>query len=42
MFLTNHFLHNNIITNPPVGGKKGAWGTTEHLPINKSKLNEMK
>ena len=39
MFLTNHVLHNNIIINEPVGGKKGAWGTKWG---NKSKINEMK
>ena len=42
MFLTNHVLHNNIITNGPVRGKKGTWGTIEQLPINKSKLKEVK
>ena len=42
MLLTDHVLHNNIITNEQVGGKKGTWGTTEQLPINKFILREVK
>ena len=42
MLLTDHVLHNNIITNEQAGGKKGTWGTTEQLPINKSILREVK
>ena len=42
MFLTDHVLHNNIITNEQAGGKKGTWGTTEQLLINKSILKEVK
>ena len=37
MFLENHVLH-NIITNEQARGKKGAWGTTEQLLINKTIL----
>ena len=36
MFLTDHVLHNNIITNEQAGGKTGTWGTTEQLLINKT------
>ena len=39
MFLTNHVLQNNIITNEQAGGKKG---TSEQLLINKSILKEVK
>ena len=42
MLLTNHVLHNNIITNEQAGGKKGTWGTTEQFLINKSTLKEVK
>ena len=42
MLLTDHVLHNNIITNEQAGGKKGTWGTTEQLLINKSILKEVK
>ena len=42
MFLTDHVLHNNIITNEQAGGKKGTWGTTEQLLINKTILKEVK
>ena len=42
MFLTDHVLHNNIITNEQAGGKKDTWGTTEQLLINKSTLIEVK
>ena len=42
MFLTDHVLHNSIITNEQAGGKKGTWGTTEQLLINKSILKEVK
>ena len=42
MLLTDHVLHNNIITNEQAGGKKGTWGTTEQLLINKSMLKEVK
>ena len=42
MFLTDHVMHNNIITNEQTGGKKGTWGTTEQLLINKSILKEAK
>ena len=39
MFLTNHVLQSNIITNEQAGGKKG---TSEQLLINKSILKEVK
>ena len=42
MFLTDHVMHNNIITDEQAGGKKGTWGTTEQLLINKSILKEAK
>ena len=42
MFLTDHVLHNSIITNEQAGGKKGTWGTTEQFLINKSILKEVK
>ena len=42
MFLTDHVMHNNIITNEQAGGKKGTWGTTEQLLINKSILKKLK
>ena len=42
MFLTDHVLHNNIITNEQAGGKNGTWGTTEQLLINKTILKEVK
>ena len=42
MVVTDHVLHNNIITNEQAGGKKGTWGTTEQLLINKSILKEVK
>ena len=42
MFLTDHALHNNIITNEQTGGKNGTWGTTEQHLINKSILKEVK
>ena len=42
MLLTDHVLHNNIITNEQAGGKKGTCGTTEQLLMNKSILKEVK
>ena len=42
MFLTDHVLHNNIITNEQAGAKRGAWATTKQLLINKFILKEVK
>ena len=42
IFLTDHVLHNNIITNEQIGANTDAWGTTEQLLINKSILKEVK
>ena len=42
IFLTDHVLHNNIITNEQTGANTDAWGTTEQLLINKSILKEVK
>ena len=39
-FLSDHLLQNNIITLEKAGGKQGVWGTTEHLLLNKSILND--
>ena len=41
-FLEHHCRINNIITVEQAGGKKGIWGTTEQLLINKSILKEAK
>ena len=42
ILLTDHVLHNNIITNEQAGGKKGTWRTTGQLLINKPILKEVK
>ena len=41
-FLEHHCRINNIITVEQAGGKKGIWGTTEQLLINKIILKEAK
>ena len=41
-FLEHHCRINNIITVEQAGGKKGIWGTTEQVLINKSILKEAK
>ena len=41
-FLEHHCRINNIITVEQAGGKKGIWGTTEQLLINKNILKEAK
>ena len=33
---------NNIVTTEQAGGKRGVWGSTEQLLINKTVLNEVK
>ena len=42
MSITDHVLHNNVITNEQAGGKPGTWGTTKQLLINKFILRELK
>ena len=42
MFLLDQVLHNNIITNGQAEGKKGTWGKTEQLLMNKSIHKEVK
>ena len=42
MFLKDHVLHKNIITNEQTERKKGIWGTTEQLLIDKSIPKEVK
>ena len=42
MFLTDHVLHNNVITNEQAGGKNGTCGTIEQLLLNNSILKEVK
>ena len=39
-FLEHHCRTNSIITTEQAGGKKGKWGTTEKLLINKNILKE--
>ena len=41
-FLQDHCERNNIITNEQAAGKKGVWGCTEQLLINKTILKEVK
>ena len=41
-FLNDHLMNNNIITPEQAGGKKGVWGTTEQLLINKTIVNDAK
>ena len=41
-FLTHHTERNYIITQEQVAGKKGVWGATEQLLINKNILKEVK
>ena len=41
-FLCDHCESNNIITPEQAGGKKGVWGTTEQLLLNKTILKEVK
>ena len=36
LFLTDHVQSNNIITPEQAGGKRGVWGTTEQLLVNKN------
>ena len=42
LFLTDHVQSNNIITPEQAGGKRGAWGTTEQLLVNKNIMKEVK
>ena len=42
IFLEHHCRTNSIITTEQAGGKKGIWGTTEQLLINKNILKEEK
>ena len=42
IFLEHHCRTNSIITTEQAGGKKGIWGTTEQLLINKNILKEAK
>ena len=41
-FLKYHVLHKNIITNEQTERRKGTWGTTEQLLIDKSIPKELK
>ena len=41
-FVTEHCLDNDIITPEQAGGKKGSWGCTEQLLINKTATEECK
>ena len=40
IFLTNHSSQNNIITLEQAAGKKGIWGYTELLIMNKAVMSE--
>ena len=42
LFLTDHVQSNNIITPEQAGGKRGVWGTTEQLLVNKNIMKEVK
>ena len=42
LFLTDHVQSNNIITPGQAGGKRGVWGTTEQLLVNKNIVKEVK
>ena len=42
LFLTDHVQSNNIITSEQAGGKRGVWGTTEQLLVNKNIMKEVK
>ena len=39
-FLYDHCHHHKMIISEPVAGRKGIWGCTEHLLINKSIMPE--
>ena len=41
MLLADHVLHNNIFTIEQAGERKGTWGTTKQVLINKSILKEV-
>ena len=41
-FLQDHCETNNIVTLEQAGGKRGVWGCTEQLLLNKCILNEVK
>ena len=41
-FLEDHCIHNNIIAVEQAGGKKGSWGCTDQLLINKMAMEEIK
>ena len=41
-FLENHCIENSIITEEQAGGKRGSWGCTDQLLINKMILDEVK
>ena len=40
--LTDHVQSNNIITPEQTGGRRGVWGTTEQLLLNKNIIKEVK
>ena len=42
MFIQDHCESNNIITDEQAGGKRGVWGCSEQLLINKAVLKETK
>ena len=42
LFLTDHVQSNNIITPEQAEGKRGIWGTTEQLLVNKNIMKEVK
>ena len=42
IFLQNHCEVNEIITSEQAGGKRGVWGCTEQLLIDKSILSEIR
>ena len=41
-FLYDHCHYHKIITSEQAAGKKGVWGCTEHLLINKSIMSEVR
>ena len=41
-FLEDHCLANNIISVEQAGGKKGSWGCTDQLLINKMAMDEIR
>ena len=42
LFLEDHCISNNIISEEQAGGKKGSWGCVDQLMINKMAMEEIR